>query len=148
MQCICGIRLGVGLAVVFTGLAGAQPEANDPTLIRIDAGVVRGAAAGGVVSFKGIPYAAPPVGELRWRMPQPVKSWQGVLSADKFGPACMQADDVPKSEDCLTLNVWRPVGSASPFPVMVWIYGGALVHGRTSPYPADALASQVSLSSA
>jgi len=54
----------------------------------------------------------------------------------------MQTDDVPKSEDCLTLNVWRPAGSTGPLPVMVWIYGGALVHGRTSLYPADALARQ------
>ena len=142
MQCIRGIGLGFGLMVAFAGLAAAQHEANDPSLIKIDSGAVRGAAAGGVVSFKGIPYAAPPVGELRWRMPQPVRPWQGVLSVDKFGPACMQADDVPKSEDCLTLNVWRPAGSAGPLPVMVWIYGGALVHGRTSLYPADALARQ------
>jgi len=66
-----------------------------------------------------------------------------VREADKFGPECMQPDDVPKSEDCLTLNVWRPAtASAAPLSVMVWIYGGALVHGSTSLYPADALAKQ------
>ena len=87
--------------------------------------------AGGVISFKGIPYAAPPVGALRWRAPQPVKPWQGVLDASEFGPSCMQPDDVPKSEDCLTLNVWRPGELGRAPPVMVWIYGGALVHGGT-----------------
>jgi para-nitrobenzyl esterase len=142
MQCTRALKLSVTALLAFAGIAATQPDANDPTLIKIDSGVVRGTAANGVISFKTIPYAAPPVGDLRWRMPQPVKSWQTVLPADKFGPACMQADDVPKSEDCLTLNVWRPTGSTGPLPVMVWIYGGALVHGRTSLYPADALAKQ------
>ena len=142
MRGIRGFNLGVALTWALAGVAFAQPAANDPTMVRTDTGMVRGAAAAGVISFKGIPYAAPPVGALRWRMPQPPISWPGVLAADKFGPACMQADDVPKSEDCLTLNVWRPAGSAGPLPVMVWIYGGALVHGRTSLYPADALARQ------
>ena len=95
-----------------------------------------------MATFKGIPYAAPPVGELRWRMPQPVKPWPGIFSAGKFGPACMQPDNVPKSEDCLTLNVWRPADAAEPLPVMVWIYGGALVNGGASSDPADTLAAQ------
>jgi para-nitrobenzyl esterase len=98
--------------------------------------------AGSVLSFKGIPYAAPPVGDLRWRVPQPVMPAQGVLAADKFDPECMQTDSVPKSENCLTLNVWRPAASAGPLPIKVWIYGGALVHGQRSLYPADALARQ------
>ena len=135
-------NLGVVLALTFAGAGFAQSPASDPTTVRIESGGIHGTAANGVISFKGIPYAAPPIGELRWRVPQPVKAWQGVLPADKFGPACMQADDVPKSEDCLTLNVWRPAAAAGPLPVMVWIYGGALVHGRTSMYPADALAKQ------
>jgi para-nitrobenzyl esterase len=127
----------------FAGVAVAGTASSDLTLVKTESGDVRGVVADSVISFKGIPYAAPPVGELRWRAPQPVKPWQNVLAADKFGPACMQTDDVPKSEDCLTLNVWRPAdGSAVPLPVMVWIYGGALVHGRTSLYPADALAKQ------
>jgi para-nitrobenzyl esterase len=72
-----------------------------------------------------------------------VNPWQGVRAADKFGPECRQPDDVPKSGDCLMLNVWRPAtASSAPLPVMVWIYGGGLVHGRTSLYPADALAKQ------
>jgi para-nitrobenzyl esterase len=65
------------------------------------------------------------------------------MEASQFGPACMQADDIPKSEDCLTLNVWRPVKSVSaPLPVMIWIYGGAMVHGNTAMYPLDGLAVQ------
>jgi para-nitrobenzyl esterase len=119
MQCVRALKLSVTALLAFAGIAATQPDANDPTLIKIDSGTVRGTTAGGVVSFKGIPYAAPPIGELRWRMPQPLKPWQGILSADKFGPASMQADDVPKSEDCLTLNVWRPTGSTGPLPVMV-----------------------------
>ncbi len=108
-----------------------------------NSGQIRGVEANGVISFKGIPYAAPPVGDLRWRIPQPAKPWEGVRDAGKFGPACMQTDDLPKSEDCLTLNVWRPaMESRELYPVMVWIYGGGLVRGNTPLYPADALAAQ------
>lgn len=93
-----------------------------------------------MISFKGIPYAASPIGDFRWQIPQPVKSWQGVRRAATFGPECTQTDDVPKSEGCLTLNNGRPTVASSALPVMVWIYGGALVHGSTSLYPGDALA--------
>jgi para-nitrobenzyl esterase len=86
--------------------------------------------------------ALPQRRDLRWRMPQPVKLWDGVRRAARFGPECMQPDDVPKSEDCLTLNIWRPSRSSAPLPVVVWIYGGALVYGSASLYPADALAQQ------
>ena len=111
-------------------------------VVRIDSGQVRGVEADGVVSFRGIPYAAPPVGKLRWREPQPAQHWSGVRDATKFGPECMQTtDEVPKSESCLTLNVLRPATSAKALPVMVWIYGGANVRGQTSLYPqGDALA--------
>jgi para-nitrobenzyl esterase len=105
----------------------------------------------GVVAFKGIPFGAPPIGELRWKPPQPVASWDGVRAGDKFGPACMQPrqaqrvpnnravdlpDSPPISEDCLYLNVWTSASSAkAKLPVMVWIYGGAYTEGAGStPY--------------
>jgi para-nitrobenzyl esterase len=142
MRSIRGFHLTVVLALALAGMAGAQPAGDNLTLAETDAGPVRGVASNGVISFKGIPYAHPPIGALRWRAPQPVTPWQDVRDAAEFGPSCMQTDDVPKSEDCLTLNVWRPAAASGPLPVMVWIYGGALVHGRTSMYPADALAKQ------
>ena len=129
--------------LVCVGVAVAQPAANDATLITTESGAVQGVGTGDVISFKGIPYAAPPVHDLRWRVPQPVTPWPGVRSADAFGAECMQPDKVSKSEDCLRLNVWRPAAAAAgPLPVIVWIYGGALVHGQASLYPADALARQ------
>jgi para-nitrobenzyl esterase len=136
-------KLVAALALAIGGKALAQPAQTDPTLVLIDSGAVRGVATGDVISFKGLPYAEPPIGPLRWRPPQPEKPWQGVRAATQFGPSCMQPDDVPQSEDCLTLNLWRPAApSAGPLSVMVWIHGGALVHGGTSMYPGDALAKQ------
>ncbi len=120
----------------------AQP-AVDPLVAKVEGGTVRGAAAGSVITWKGIPYAAPPVGNLRWRVPKPVLPWTGVKETNRFGPACMQTDNVPKSEDCLTLNVWRPAQPpARPLPVMVWIHGGAMVHGGAPIYPFDAMAAK------
>ena len=137
------IALACAVALLFTAAFAVHAEPAAPPRVAIDTGTLEGVAAQGVISFKGVPFAAPPVGALRWRAPQPVKPWQGVLRAASFGPACMQVDDVPKSEDCLTLNIWRPAQDrAQPYPVMVWIYGGALVHGRTALYPGDALARQ------
>jgi para-nitrobenzyl esterase len=102
-------------------------------------GDVSGVTAGKVETFKGIPFAAPPVGDLRWRPPGPAPTWSGVKPADAFGPICMQAGrgffaTMTKSEDCLTLNVWRPAGAKAGdrLPVMVWIYGGAFVQGAGS----------------
>jgi len=98
----------------------------------------------GVRLFRGIPYAAPPIGNLRWRAPQPVTAWQGVLRADHFSPACMQLPTdtegnawreghVPVSEDCLYLNIWTPARSASDrLPVMVFIHGGGNTRGAAS----------------
>jgi para-nitrobenzyl esterase len=138
-------RIGRALLGLFmTAFPQQQTAAQQLSgTVMIDTGEVRGVTLNGVESFKGMPYASPPIGTLRWRIPQPPKPWRDVLLADRFGPACMQTDDVPKSEDCLTLNLWRPtVSSPRPQPVMVWIYGGALIEGGTSFYPADALAKQ------
>ena len=131
-------------AVVYLVLIpAAQARVATASLdVRVDGGVVRGAVRHGVISFKGIPYAAPPVGALRWAPPQPVKSWTGVRPARHFAPDCAQlpwpGDAAPlqtvSKEDCLYVNVWRPeTRSARGLPVMVWIYGGGFVDGGTSP---------------
>ena len=78
----------------------SQVAATDPTLVKIDSGNVRGVAAGSVVGLRGIPYAAPPVGDLRWGVTQPVRPWSDVLQTENFGPACLQTDRIPKSENC------------------------------------------------
>jgi para-nitrobenzyl esterase len=110
--------------------------------ISIQTGKVKGVAADGLVAFKGIPYAAPPVGDLRWRAPQPAAKWKGVRSAADYAHDCMQLPfpsdaaplGTPPAEDCLYLNVWVPAPrAAAPMPVMVWIYGGGFVNGGSSP---------------
>ena len=137
----CALACVLALVTVCSA-AFAQPAAN-PLIVKIDGGMIGGAAAGSLISWKGIPYAAPPVSGLRWRVPQPVTPWTGVKETNRFGPSCMQTDNVPKSEDCLTLNIWRPAQAAPrALPVMVWMHGGAMVHGGTALYPFDAMASR------
>ena len=107
--------------------------------IRVDGGLISGTTADAVTSYKGIPFAAPPVGELRWKAPQPVVAWEGVRQCSDFGPECPQAPypqmslyySPPKkqSEDCLYLNVWTGAKAGEKRPVMVWIHGGALTRG-------------------
>ncbi|MDB5462698.1 MAG: carboxylesterase [Phenylobacterium sp.] len=98
---------------------------------KVAQGALHGHVSGAVASFKAIPFAAPPVGELRWRPPQAPKGWTGTRDATAFGPMCMQmrqvAPDVKQSEDCLTLNVWTPANfkRGAKLPVMVWIHGGS-----------------------
>lgn len=125
---------------------GVAQASDFPTKVKTHSGVIVGAADHTVLYFKGIPYAQPPLGKLRWRAPQPVKSWPGTRSAKAYGHDCMQlpfpADDAPirtkPAEDCLFLNVWRPAGnSPAPLPVMVWIYGGGFTIGGTSPAAYD-----------
>ncbi len=119
--------------------------------VRTEGGSISGTAANGVRIFKGIPYAASPVGDLRWRPPQPAAAWSGVRAADAFGPDCPQtpyppgsiyaAPPKPQSEDCLYLNVWTAANAGDRRPVMVWIHGGALTRGSgaTPTYDGSAL---------
>lgn len=136
------------LAMLSAALSAIGFGQSSPAVARISSGSLQGVMDGGVVSFKGVPYAAPPVGELRWRPPQPVQPWTGVRSAEKFGADCMQLpfyyDSAPpassRSEDCLTLNVWTPASRTAPLPVMLWIHGGAGVIGSASPLVYDGTA--------
>lgn len=121
----------------------ALPCAAAEDTVQIDSGWIHGKTVGGVTAFLGIPYAAPPVGDLRWRAPQPVAPWKGVRETSAFGASAPQNMQLPQSEDCLTLNVWRPAGaSETPRPVMVWIHGGALLHGSSAIYPLQNMARQ------
>ena len=129
---LCAWALGVALA----GSAAAQTG----PIVKTPLGALQGVADGGVVVFKNVPYAAPPVGALRWRAPQPPAAWTGVRPATEPGPACIQSSGGsgyrgPESEDCLTLNVYAPAaGRGVRHPVMVWIHGGGFVGGTGSRY--------------
>jgi para-nitrobenzyl esterase len=119
----------------------ASPE-RTAVNVTVDTGVLSGSTKDGVMSFKGIPYAAPPVGDLRWRPPQPVVAWRGARNATQYGHDCMQLPDPSEaaplgttmpSEDCLVLNVWAPASRTSQkSAVMVWIHGGGFLNGGSS----------------
>jgi para-nitrobenzyl esterase len=141
------ISFGFLFAVGLLAAACGDNAASDGP-VRTEAGLVSGTpgAVEGVLAFKNIPFAAAPVGDLRWQPPHPVEPWDGVRPGDAFGPVCMQPrgegrvnvsvdlpDSPPQSEDCLTLNVWTPAESADErLPVMVWIFGGAYYEGAGS----------------
>lgn len=109
---------------------------TEPGVVATDRGAVRGVTSGGVRSFKGIPYAAPPVGALRWRAPEPAACWSGVRDANAFGPICPQLDasnNPTGQEDCLSLNVWTPEAApAAPLPIMVFVHGGGFNQGSSA----------------
>jgi len=143
--------LSLGVAVILT----AGPVwAAFPNIVRIDKGLVSGVSGGTpeMRVFKGIPYAAPPVGPLRWRAPQPVNEWEGVRKADQFASQCMQPSPAggnrpgpaaapSMGEDCLYLNVWTEAASASERrSVIVWSHGGAFTVGDGSRYDGETLA--------
>ena len=131
--CLC---LGAGAGAN----AAATADAEDLT-VHVHGGQVRGVGGDGFIAFKGIPYAAPPVRNLRWRPPEPAPVWAGVREAARFQSDCSQDpfpyDAAPSAasfgEDCLYVNVWKPAAPAAKIPVMVWIYGGGFVNGGTSP---------------
>jgi para-nitrobenzyl esterase len=150
-------KIITGLAIILSYSLSAQQTAvsnagiEAPTVITAS-GIVQGSMEGDVAVFKGIPYAAPPVGEFRWRPPQPLNPWRGVRDAREFGPNCAQAGwgAAPgtiaegSSEDCLYLNLWKPAGAKpeAKLPVMVWIHGGAFVGGSGSGSSGDAFTRQ------
>lgn len=111
-------------------------------VVAIENGKLQGVKEYGMVSFKNIPYAAPPIGDLRWKPPLPPQNWQDTRDASKFGQACIQPaikgmneELVPGTEDCLKLNVYTPNPANKDLPVMVWIHGGGLFVGSsTEPY--------------
>jgi para-nitrobenzyl esterase len=121
-------------AILMTSPAGPADIMPRATVAQ---GVLVGREADGVRGFKGVPYARPPVGELRWRAPQRAEPWSGERDAGQVGAICIQppangdngVGPLPMSEDCLTLNAWTPVASEGPLPVMVWIHGGGLNNG-------------------
>ena len=149
--------LSLGAALLASACTTVeQPSSHNAlatSVVDAPAGRVSGHVDDGIKSFKGIPYAQPPVGQLRWKAPRALPRWQGTLDAGEFGASCVQlranpaassiyADDTgPTSEDCLTLNIWGDV-DAKDAPVMVWIHGGALVSGgsRFGMYDGESLA--------
>jgi para-nitrobenzyl esterase len=108
--------------------------------VLVESGAVEGVVKNGLAAYLGIPFAAPPLGELRWREPRPAAPWQGIRKATSFAPACMQTGvsmpgekPPPTSEDCLYLNIWTPAKAAAErLPVIVWIHGGGYTNGATS----------------
>ena len=144
-------RLGAGLAVAAALIATAGSAAAAPAsapggspVVPTATGLVQGKTAGPISEYLGIPYAAPPVGALRWQPPQPAAPWHGIREATSFAPHCAQPGSpfgvASTSENCLYLNVFTPAGARGRnLPVMVWIHGGALVVGESDDYNPAAL---------
>ena len=134
------LKIAALAAAAALALATPPAWAQGP-VVDAPAGAAQGVAEDGLDVFKGLPYAAPPVGPARWTPPHGLPRWTGLRDARAFGPACVQppsggldsvyaAPSPPMSEDCLSLNIWRP-RDARHAPVFVWIYGGALVSGSS-----------------
>ncbi len=129
-------RIVAGLSTLACLAAAPLPQVAERPQVTIDTGALAGTVEGDVIAFRGIPYAAPPVGPLRWRPPAPAAHWQGARDAGHYGAACPQPQDHheawarvgPTSEDCLFLNVWRPA-RAGTYPVMVFLHGGSFTYG-------------------
>ena len=130
----------------FTTSDVSQAAGDHPTFAVTEEGIVRGITTATTREFRGIPYAAAPVGDLRWRAPQRHAPWHGVLDTTQFANHCPQVAGAfgraSTTEDCLFLNVFTPRHPAARRPVMVWIHGGALVTGESDDYDATRLVEQ------
>ncbi len=132
-------RLAFALAVLAAACTATLSASSDPTIATVETGQLKPLQAKGVLAFKGVPFAAPPVGALRWKAPAAAAKWEGVRDATQYGDICMQKmpnpdngiGQLPASEDCLTLNVFTQELSGKR-PVMVWIHGGGFVNGSGS----------------
>ncbi|MEW1638151.1 carboxylesterase family protein [Streptomyces sp. NPDC093801] len=151
LTALAALLCALASPVTTTAAPAAALAAADRSgpVVRTDHGPVRGAAHGSYATFDGVPYAAPPVGRLRWRPPAPAAAWQGVRDATTTAPRCVQmpapgtaAGAVSGSEDCLYLNVTMPTPArpAAGRPVLVWLHGGAFLGGSGSDYDAQRLA--------
>ncbi|WP_230389382.1 carboxylesterase/lipase family protein [Vibrio nitrifigilis] len=139
--------IAAGVLSMACSLVGGMVQAQPTKVVTLDAGKIQGVSQDNIDVYKGIPFAAAPIGELRWRAPQPVPAWDGIRQVTQYGHDCMQkpfpSDAAPlgtaPSEDCLVLNVWAPKQDKKSLkPVMVWIYGGGFVNGGASPAVYDA----------
>jgi para-nitrobenzyl esterase len=144
---IAFLRSSIVVLLLLTAFTSFKISSDDLSIVKTDAGLVSGTVNGDIHIFKGIPFAAPPVGDLRWKAPQPVQHWTGVKVCDKFSASPMQGSPAPFSmwteeflipkepisEDCLYLNVWTGAKSSKEKrAVLVWIYGGGFVSGGSA----------------
>jgi len=152
-MCNTSIKQLILLVLFASNLAASAFTQTIALQAKTANGILEGVEESGIRTFKGVPFAAPPVGDLRWREPQPAKHWTGIRKADKFGPRAMQRAifgdmnfrSAGVSEDCLYLNVWTPARSASDrLPVLVYFYGGGLMAGDGSElrYDGESMARQ------